>query len=97
LRNHTLKHSADRDRSLQQNSADGESEQEPGLGLDFSGQDSGSIILLQPLTNNARNWTEERLPEDAQYFGDSVVIERKYFADVLRGLVDDGLTFEWMA
>jgi hypothetical protein len=99
LRNHTLKHSADitndslpskkpavSGRSLQQNSAADVGQQEQGHDLDFGGQESGSIILLQPLTDNARNWVGPRLPEDAQYFGDSVVIERRYFADVLRGL-----------
>ena len=108
LRNHTLKHCADitkdslrskecivSDRSLQQNSAADVGEQEQGRGLNFGGQDSGSIILLQPQTDNARNWMEEHLPQDAQYFGDSVVIERRYFADILRGLTNNGLTFEW--
>jgi hypothetical protein len=95
LRNSTLEHSADGYRSLQQTSSDGESQKEQSHGLYFAGQDSGSIILLQPLTREARNWAEEHLSEDAQYFGDSIAIERRFFADILRGLTNDRLSFAW--
>jgi hypothetical protein len=52
----------------------------------------GSIITMQPLTEAARDWMAEHLPEDAMGFGDSIAIEPRYFGEIAYGAQEDGLT-----
>jgi len=61
---------------------------------DFYVQDGGSIFLLQPLTEAARAWVSEHIPEDAQYFGSAVVVEHRYIGNIVAGIQNDGLTVE---
>lgn len=61
---------------------------------DFTVQNEGSIFLLHPLTPAANAWIEEHIPEDAQYFGNAVVVEHRYIADIVGGIQRDGLTVE---
>jgi hypothetical protein len=42
---------------------------------DFRVQDEGTIFLLQPLTDAARRWSVEHLPDDAQRFGSAYFVE----------------------
>ena len=58
------------------------------------GQNEGSIFLLHPLTNTARAWVSENIPDDAQYFGRAVVVEHRYIAAIVDGAQADGLTVE---
>ena len=59
---------------------------------DFNVQDHGSIVLLMPLNDSAEAWIAEHLPEDAQRFGLSVAIERRYFEAIYHGIINDGHT-----
>ena len=59
---------------------------------DFDIADHGSIIVLRPVSTEAREWTDDYLPEDAQWGFGGVVIERRYFEDIYNGIVSDGLT-----
>ena len=61
---------------------------------DFSVENHLTIVMLRPLSDAARNWVEENLPEDRQTFGNAVVIEHRFAADILRGIVNDGLTLQ---
>lgn len=58
---------------------------------DFRFQDEGSIVLLEPVSVRAKEWVLENIPDDAQYFGNAVVIERCYAPDILDGIKSDGL------
>lgn len=49
------------------------------------------FFLLHPFTEAARNWVAEHIPDDAQLFGEAVVIEHRYIGDIVRGIVADGL------
>ncbi len=60
-------------------------------GPDFRCENHGSLFLLFPLTLSARSWIEEHLPEDAQWFGNAVVIEHRYIWTILGGIQDAGL------
>jgi hypothetical protein len=62
--------------------------------MDFHVRNEGSIFLLQPVTEAACAWVLEHIPQDAQYFGDSVVVEHRYIADIVAGIQSDGLTVE---
>jgi hypothetical protein len=59
---------------------------------DFTVIDGGSIVLLTPVSESAAEWVAEHLPEDGQMLGDAHAIERRYFADIYHGIINDGLT-----
>ncbi len=61
---------------------------------DFEYTDSGSIILLFPRTPAAHDWVSEHIPSDAQWFGNGIVIEHRYFDDIALGISMDGLRIE---
>lgn len=61
-------------------------------GTDFVVSDHGTIILLRPRTDAAKDWVSEYLPEDAQWIGRAVAIERRYFEPIYDGIVGDGLS-----
>lgn len=58
--------------------------------------DSGSIVLLQPNTDEARAWIEENIGPDNGYqpYYPTVTCERSYFMDVLFGMQESGLSLE---
>jgi len=59
---------------------------------DFLFVNHGSATILTPLTEAARDWVADHLPDDALTFGGGVVIELRYVDNILEGLTDDGLT-----
>lgn len=61
---------------------------------DFNFANHGSITLLRPRNQAARDWIGEFLPDDAMWFGDAVVIEPRYAAPILDGIERDGLSVE---
>lgn len=58
---------------------------------DFYARSDMSLTLLEPLTEAAREWVAEHLPEDAQTFGTSIVVENRYMSDIVTGIRRDGL------
>jgi hypothetical protein len=62
--------------------------------LDFKLENHGSLFLLRPLNHVARNWMSENLPVDepeTQFWGDAIVIEPRYVAPIVEGIIGDGL------
>ena len=60
---------------------------------DFLVQNEGTIIVLFPETDEAYSWVEEHINPDAQRWGrGGVVVEHRYFPDILEGITADGLT-----
>ena len=51
----------------------------------------GSDYLVDWLTAKGKAWIAEHLPQDAQRFGESVVVEHRYIQDIVQGMADDGL------
>lgn len=59
--------------------------------LDFSIRDEGSILLLIPLTEPARNWVHENIGRDGyQPLWPTVLLEPRYFRPILDALVGEG-------
>ena len=58
---------------------------------DFSVHNHGTIFLLRPHTERAHNWISEHISHDANVFGDAVVVEHRFIADVVSGIRTDGL------
>ncbi len=58
---------------------------------DVTVQNHGSIFLFVPETDSAREWLTENVGGEAQYFGDALVVEPRYAADLAEGMQADGL------
>lgn len=51
----------------------------------------GSLVGLIPRTQTAKEWIDEHI-SDSQWLGPQVMIESRYIAAIIKGLLDDGLT-----
>lgn len=58
---------------------------------DLTFRHHGSIVLLHSNTETGREWVVSHIPADALMFGDGIVIEHRYFPDIIRGASADGL------
>lgn len=61
---------------------------------DFDFTNQGSICLLTPLTEDAKNWVTDFLPDDAMRWGAAVVIEPRYVGPILESIENDGLAIQ---
>jgi hypothetical protein len=52
--------------------------------MDFVVENHGTIFLLRPITDAAKDWIDQHLPEDSQRFGDAVVVECGFRAKPIR-------------
>ena len=59
---------------------------------DFLVTGGGTVYLLHPLTDAAREWVAEHLPEDAQRLGNGIAVEHRYIGDIVCGARNDGLS-----
>jgi hypothetical protein len=58
---------------------------------DFVFRNHGSMIGLYPHSHAAQEWVKEHLPDDAPWFGKTVMIERRYADDIIEGILNDGM------
>jgi hypothetical protein len=58
---------------------------------DFSVETHGSIFLLRPLSDAACDWIAEHIPEDAQTFGNAIVVQHRFIGAIVTGARADGL------
>lgn len=56
-------------------------------------QDHRSVTLFTPLDTEAIKWIAETAPEDAQFFGRSMVVEPRYVENVSDAFVASGGEF----
>ena len=56
----------------------------------FQLENHGSIFLIRPLNDAANQWLRETAPEDAQFFGDAMVVEPRYVREVIGAIEADG-------
>lgn len=59
---------------------------------DFDAVNHGSILILRPVSEEARHWVDENLDPEALWFARGVVIEPRYFAAIAEGILAEGLT-----
>lgn len=53
---------------------------------DISIENYGSVFLLRPITSARQSWLKENvINEETQIFGDAVVCEPRYVADIVFG------------
>ena len=58
---------------------------------DFSVEDHGSIFLVTPHTDAAREWWDEKV-HDGQSLGLGFAVEHRYIYDISYAILEDGLT-----
>ena len=51
----------------------------------------GTLTLVRPLTQRASEWISQHLQDHSQWFGPALVIEHHYLANLLPGMIEDGL------
>ena len=59
---------------------------------DFTIENYGSIFLLTPASPEAVEWAATYLPEDAQTWGESIVVEPRYIDTIATAIISDGLS-----
>lgn len=60
---------------------------------DFIIENTGSIILFRPMTDDARKWLDFNcVPEPWQWFGDAMACEPRCADNIIDGLRDSGFT-----
>lgn len=59
---------------------------------DIEYTNTGSFILMAPLTPRACDWVAENLAGETTVIGGQIVIEPRYFPDLAYGAQEDGLT-----
>jgi hypothetical protein len=59
---------------------------------DFELLDEGSIWLLRPMTEAAREWVANSISQDSTEWCGGIVVEPRYIRDILDGIDDEGLT-----
>jgi hypothetical protein len=52
--------------------------------------EGGSLFLVRPQTDAAREYLREHVDAEAQWFNGALVVEHRYAAALVRGLRDDG-------
>lgn len=50
----------------------------------------GSIFLFTPVSAGASEWLQENVQEDAQWFGNALVVEHRYALALAHGLQQAG-------
>lgn len=61
--------------------------------MDYTVSHHGSVCILTPITDAAREWCDEHLPEDAMRWGPhGYVIEPRYLGAIIEGLEEAGLS-----
>jgi len=59
---------------------------------DILAENHGSIFLLRPVTSSGQFWLQENvIDEETQLFGNAVVCEPRYVADIVFGARGQGL------
>ena len=59
--------------------------------LDVLVRNEGALFLFCPLTSTAKEWIDEHVQADAQWFGKTLVVEHRYALGLAQGMKDAGL------
>ena len=61
--------------------------------MDIRVENGGSVVLLVPATDDAKDWLESNVGADNGYqpYWPTCVVEARYADDILAGMLNDGL------
>ena len=54
----------------------------------------GTLYTFGPLTLRAKEWIDEHVQDDAQWFGYALIVEHRYAWGLAQGMKDSGLILE---
>jgi hypothetical protein len=54
----------------------------------------GSVVIVRAISEMAKGWVADFIPDGAMGWGDGFVVEPRYVADILEGMIQDGLLIE---
>ena len=61
--------------------------------VDVEVENHGSVVLLRPITPEAKDWIEENCATESwQFMGTALAVEPRYVSPILAGLREDGFT-----
>ena len=58
---------------------------------DVAVANEGSVFLFEPLTGAAKQWIEDNVGGETQWFAGSLCLEHRYALDLAVGMAGDGL------
>jgi hypothetical protein len=58
---------------------------------DFRVEYHGSIVLVRPLTEEAKAWLNDNVSADSQWMGDALAVEPRYIESLVEGMEGSGL------
>ena len=67
------------------------SPQEEPVSPDVLVNNVGTLYTFCPLTLRAKEWIDEHVQDDAQWFGHALIVEHRYAWGLAQGMKDDGL------
>lgn len=76
------------------NDWDGITEADYALSFDFTAEDHGSIVVLDPKSRACLQWFYKHLPQDCPRWGVGFAIEQNYVGAILEAMASDGLMSE---
>jgi hypothetical protein len=66
----------------------------PRVTPDVLVRNEGTVFIFCPLTAAAKEWIDENVQPDAQWFGNALIVERRFSWGLAQGMVDAGLVLE---
>jgi hypothetical protein len=54
----------------------------------------GTVFLFNPITSRAKEWIDENVQPEAQWFGTTLVVEHRFAWGLAQGMLDAGLVLE---
>lgn len=61
---------------------------------DFMFSHQGSLVMVYPITEAAKEFLTRTAPEDAQFLGDAMAVEPRYLDGVREAIKSEGLTIQ---
>jgi len=55
---------------------------------------AGTVFVFCPLTSRAKQWIDENVQPDAQWYGNSLIAEHRFAWGLAAGMKDAGLVLE---
>ena len=62
--------------------------------VDFTLTDHGSIAVITPMSDTAKDWVESFISDDAQWFDNGFVVEHRYVDDIVERFIELGMVVE---
>ena len=59
--------------------------------LDVHVVNHGSLFAFELLTAASREWVDENVSDEAQFFGGALMVEHRYAQDLAQGMLNAGL------